>query len=243
MDYAGRRVVVTGAAGGIGAATVATILARGARCLLIDPDEAGLKALAATCPPGSVTTAVSSLDSPDACEAAIAGLDGPAYALVHMAGIYVPESAGPDPRAVYDRVLAANLTNAFDMAQTLMPRLDPADTCRMVFASSLAYRRGSRDYLAYSAAKGGIAGLVRALARRLAPGVLVNALAPGHIETAMPAHLWADSERAARLLADIPLGRRGRPEEVAGVIDFLLGDAAIYITGQVINVDGGIIGG
>ena len=78
------------------------------------------------------------------------------------------------------------------MAAACRPRLDPALTCRLVFASSLAFRRGSFDHIAYTAAKGGIVGLVRALARGLAPKVLVNGVAPGIILTPMPGHIIED---------------------------------------------------
>ena len=110
------------------------------------------------------------------------------------------------------------------MAAAVRPRLDPGAVCRMVFASSLAFRRGSYDHIAYSAAKGGIVGLVRALARGLAPGVLVNGLAPGIILTAMPDHIIGDPARRERLLAETALKRFGEPREVATVIRFLLGE-------------------
>jgi 3-oxoacyl-[acyl-carrier protein] reductase len=82
---------------------------------------------------------------------------------------------------------------------------------------------------------------VRALARRLAPNVLVNGLAPGIIETGMPEHMLAVPQRRQRLLAETVLKRFGHPREVASVIAFLLGDGVTYITGQVINVDGGVV--
>lgn len=239
--YEGRLIVVTGAAGGIGRETAGLFAAGGARLLLVDPDEAGLAALRAELPAGAAEIAASDLADPAACAAVLGRVDGPIFALVHLAGIFVPEEAGPDPRSVYDRVMAANLTNAYDMAHAVIPRLDAHAITRIVLTSSLAFRRGSSHHLAYSAAKGGLVGLVRGLARRLAPAALVNGLAPGHIDTAMPTHLWADPQRAARMMADIPLRRRGHPREVATVIEFLCGPGSTYITGQIINVDGGIV--
>jgi 3-oxoacyl-[acyl-carrier protein] reductase len=242
MAFEDKLIVITGAAGGIARATARLLLADGARLLLIDPSAAALSAGAAELAGGErVRTAVSALESPEACVAALAGVDRPVYALVHLAGIFRPDALDGAHRPVWDATMAANLTNAFDMAAAVRPRLDPEATCRMVFASSLAFRRGSFDHIAYSAAKGGIVGLVRALARALAPDVLVNGVAPGIILTGMPQHILDVPERRERLLAETTLKRFGEAREVATVIRFLLSDDASFITGQLINVDGGVM--
>jgi NAD(P)-dependent dehydrogenase (short-subunit alcohol dehydrogenase family) len=240
-DLDGRLVVVTGGAGGIAHATLPMLLEDGADLLLIDRAEDGLARVAAELDAGGrVRTAVSDLASPAACEAALAGIEQPIYALVHLAGVFEPDTLDAAGRAVWDRVLAVNLTNAFDMAAAVVPRLDPDAVCRLLFASSLAFRRGNLDHIAYTAAKGGIVGLVRALARRCGPKALVNGLAPGIILTGMPDHMLVVPERRQRLLAETTLKRFGEPREVASVIRFLLGPGATYITGQVINIDGGV---
>lgn len=229
--------IITGAAGGIGLATVRDLALLGRPLHLVDVDAEGLAALVSQDHGVDVTHAVSALDSPAACAAALPPGDTPIGGLVHLAGIFVPHELDASGRAVYDRTMQANATNAFDLVTALLPRL--ADHGRIVFVSSLAFRVGAPDHIAYSMAKGALVGLTRSLARALGPRqILVNALAPGIIETRMPAHVI--KMRGEQALARTVLGRFGQPEEVSGVIAFLMGPAASYITGQVINIDGGV---
>lgn len=240
MNKARKTAVVTGAAGGIGMATARRLAAGGWRLHLIDIDRARLEAMARDLPEDT-TMAESALVGPQACAEALSPAPDRLDALVHLAGVFAPHGLGAGDRRAFEDNMQHNAINAYDMTGAMEPRLN--DGGRIVFTSSLAFNRGAPDYPGYSMAKGALVGLTRALSRRLGPrGILVNALAPGIIETPMTPDLIANRGREA-LLAPIPLGRFGAAEEIAGVIAFLLSDDASYVTGQLINVDGGIANG
>ena len=240
MSQTKKYAVITGAAGGIGAAVAHRLAKEGWRLHLIDIDQSRLENAIAHLPEDT-TTAKSELVGPEACAAALPGASEKIDALIHLAGIFVPHDLGVSGRKIFEDTIQHNATNAYDMSAAVEPKM--ADGGRIVYISSLAFNRGAPDYIAYSMAKGALVGLTRALSKRLAArGILVNALAPGIIETPMsPAMIQKRGHEA--IISEIPLGRLGQPEEVSGVIAFLLSDDATYITGQLINVDGGIING
>lgn len=243
-EFTSMRAVVTGAAGGIGRATVSRLLSEGASVLAVDMNAERL----AQCLQDwhvyadQVTSHVSALDSPAACAQVLAAAGGPVDLLVHLAGTLEPDHLEPERRDVWDRTLQSHLTNTYDLCAAFHQhrKVRPATdrTGRIVLASSIAYRRGSAEYTAYSAAKAGLVGMARAMSRKLAPQVLVNAVAPGIIETPMTTDVRAGETRA--LLERIPLGRFGQAVEVAGLIRFLCSRDASYITGQTFTVDGGM---
>lgn len=240
--WAGRSAIITGGAGGIGQATARALLDHGASVLLVDVEPSRLDAASAALDGGArVTVACSSIADPAECAAVLAAAPAPPFALVHLAGLYEVDDIDSDDRAVWQRAIASNLTNAYDMtlgfARVARPATD-AEPARIVLTSSIAFRRGGANNIAYSASKGGIVGLTRALSRRLAPRILVNAVAPGIIETPMTTELIA--QRGAVYQSQIPIGRWGRAEEVAGVIRFLCGPDSTYITGQTLTIDGGL---
>ena len=238
-------IVLTGAAGGIGQACIPLFLDQGYSLLLVDRPGSPLPETAreaqAHGSEGRVVAIESGLEDLADCTKVTAAVPDPLFGLVHLAGVFEPDPDLANDMSVWDRAIAHNLTNAYTMATAIEARLDPAAMGRLVFISSLAFRRGSAFHVPYAAAKGGLVGLVRSLARRLADKALVNGLAPGIIETKMPANLIA--EHGERLLREIPLNRYGGPREVATVIKFLLSDDASYMTGQILNVDGGMIHG
>jgi 3-oxoacyl-[acyl-carrier protein] reductase len=185
---------------------------------------------------------LSELDTPGACAAAIEAAGAPVHALVHLAGVFEKDAMDADDRTVWDRAIGVNLTSAYDMAVAFSTRFargpTDRDSARIVLTSSVAYRRGSAAYPPYAAAKAGLVGLTRSLARRLAPDVLVNAVAPGLIDTRMAVDTIA--ERGEAYKNEIPVKRFGHPSEVASVIRFLCSRDSSYVNGQTITVDGGI---
>jgi len=241
-DFTGKRILITGGAGGIGVETARAFMDQGGHVVMIDQDQARLDLAGALL--GKVRLALfrSALDTPAACAAAVEAAGAPPFALVHLAGLYEKDEMDAGEHGVWDRAIGANLTNAYDMAVAFSTRFartgHPRDPARIVLTSSVAFRRGSAGYPPYAAAKGGIVGLARSLSRRLAPEVLVNAIAPGVIETNMAAPTIA--ERGDSLLQEIPQKRLGHPAEIASVIRFLCSTDASYINGQTITVDGGL---
>jgi len=236
--FTGKRIVVTGGAGGIGLETVKGFMDQGGHVIMADIDEAALERAQSQLGRVRLGTIASALDTPAECARVMEAAGAPVYALVHLAGLFERDELDPNDHGIWNRAIAANLTNAYDMAVAFSTRFDRREPARIVLTSSVAYRRGSADRVPYAAAKGGIVGLTRALSRKLAPDVLVNAIAPGLIETRMSEPVVAERGDAYR--EEIPLKRFGKPSEVASVIRFLCSPDASYITGQTITVDGGI---
>ena len=236
--FEGRQFVITGGAGGIGRACAQDLIDRGAYVLLVDVDTARLEAATSSLGGGTrVSTHLSQLASSVQAAAALDAAARPVFGLIHMAGLFEPDPLDPDDHSAWDRAMASNLTNGYDLAVAFQSRRDTSSVGRMVFCSSGAYRRGVPGRVAYSVAKAGIVGLTRGLSRQFAPHTLVNAVAPNAIRTGMTESVF--QQRGDAILSTIPLGRFGEPEEISAVVTFLCGPGASYITGQTINIDGG----
>src|ERR1700761_4619330 len=156
--FTGKRIIVTGAAGGIGIEIVRMLKQHGGHVVLADADEAALERAKQSLGAVQIGTIVSTLDTPAECARVVEAAGAPPYALVHLAGLFERDALDPDDHAVWNRAIAANLTNAYDMAVAFATRFDRREPARIVLTSSIAYRRGSADRVPYAAAKGGISG-------------------------------------------------------------------------------------
>ena len=241
--FNGKTILVTGAAGGIGSCLVQMLLKAEAKVIAIDQDAGGLSTLSNTTQdsPNLMIIPSNLSDETSAVEAlkGVEVLDG----LVHLAGAFEPDNfVIGDTKNVFDQSINANVRNFYSLFIAAKPALRASSNARIVLCSSVAFNRGAYFHTAYSGAKGAIVGMARSLARREAPNILVNVVAPGIIDTPMIRGLVKARGQQA-IVQEIPVQRIGTAHEVSAVIRFLLSEDASYITGQVINVDGGIVSG
>jgi len=185
---------------------------------------------------------VASEESIKAGAKAILARFGKVEILVNNAGITRDGLMMAMKRADWDEVLGTNLTGSFLLTQALLRPMLKNRWGRVIYLSSVVGRTGQAGQVNYSASKAGLIGLTRAMAREVASrGITVNAVAPGYVETPMTTVL--DDALRTRMLAEIPLGRAGTDAEIAQCVAFLASDAAAYITGHVLDVNGGMFMG
>lgn len=231
--HASRVALVTGASRGIGAATASALLAAGHQV-------AGLSR-SGQAPDGVLALACDVAD-PKAVDAAVSEIEdqlGAVQILVANAGQNADELALRMSDESWQRIIDVNLTGAFNVSRRVLRGMLAARFGRIVLVSSVAALHGSAGQVNYAAAKAGLVGLSRSLAREVAGrGITVNTVHPGFIDTAMTAALPA--EILQERVDEIPVGRVGQVDEVVAAIEFLVSDRASYLTGAIIPVDGGL---
>jgi 3-oxoacyl-[acyl-carrier protein] reductase len=243
----GRIALVTGASQGIGRACALELAKAGASVALAARNEAKLAEVAAEIAAAGGTAAAFALDvanEESIKNGAKAVLDrfGKVEILVNNAGITRDDLMMRMKRADWDDVIETNLTGAFLLTQALLRQMMKNRWGRIINITSVVGRTGQEGQVNYAASKAGMIGLTRSLAREVASrGITVNAVAPGYIETPMTAVL--DEKLRQVMLVQIPLGRAGTDTEIAQSVAFLASDAAAYITGHVLDVNGGMFMG
>ena len=242
----GKTALVTGASQGIGRAIALRLAAEGARVVLSARNQSKLEAVAAEMTAaGSPEPIVQVLDvgqeeSIKSGAKAILAICGTVDILVNNAGITRDGLLMRMKRADWDDVISTNLTGTFLLTQALLSPMVKARWGRIINITSIVGQTGQAGQANYSASKAGLIGFTKSMARELASRTItVNAVAPGYIETAMTEVL--DEKQRAAMLTHVPLQRPGTDEEVAHAVAFLASPGAGYITGHVLDINGGLL--
>lgn len=234
-----KRVIITGGASGIGAATAARFLEEGARVGILDRDHEGCERICRELP--ALVTCVADVTGLDQVQQAFASLTrslGGLDVVINNAGISIRHKFLDITAEEWSRVLGVNLSGVFYVAQTAARHMLQASGGVILNTASTNGIVGHPYYADYNATKAGVIELTRSMALELAPRVRVNAVAPGYVLTPMQCAEYSD-EMLEAVNRKIPLGRHAAPEEIAALFAFLASDDATYITGQVYTIDGG----
>ena len=244
MDAPGTRLsVVTGAAGSIGRAVSSRLAAEGHRVVLMDVAASALAEVAADLGEAA-TCAVADVGDPDAVERARLDIlhdHGSVDTLVNSAGVLSNNKAAGTTPEEWRRLMAVNLDGAFYVTRALLPGMRERRWGRIVNVCSMASKTGGTTAgTAYTASKGGLAALTFSIAREVAgEGITVNGVAPAYVRTPMVTDQLTETQRQS-LLELIPVGRFCEPEEVAELIAFLVSPHAGFITGEIVDINGGL---
>jgi 2-hydroxycyclohexanecarboxyl-CoA dehydrogenase len=242
-----RTALVTGAAAGIGRACAIRLAADGMAVGVLDIDLAGCEKVVAEIEAagGKAVALQASIADRGQVTAAVATLRdrfGPVTVLVNNAGITGMARFREMTDEQWDRMLGVNLKGTFIVTQTVLPDMEAAKWGRIINISSSSAQTGAVGMAHYSASKGGMIALTRTLAQELGPlGITVNNIPPGTIMNTVMSEAQRDKmpEAVNGLLATLPVGRQGEPEDIAHAASFLASEGASYVTGQTIGVNGG----
>jgi len=240
----GKVALVTGAAGTMGLAAVRGLLADGCKVAMVDIDRARNEALAWELGPDAQAFSfdISDAETAHRGHARVAEAMGPVDILLNNAGVLSNNKAEATGPAEWRRVLGANLDGAFFLAQCVLPAMKERRFGRIINTCSLAAKTGGLTAgTAYSVSKGALTSLTFSLARELAPfGVTANGISPAYVKTPMVTEQLDEAQRQ-KLLKDIPVGRFCEPEEFAHVVRFLAAPLAGFITGEIVDLNGGLL--
>lgn len=247
MLLQGKIAVISGAAGprGIGFATAKTFAAQGATVAILDLDGEGAKRAAAELGTGHIGLACNVTDKADCARAIgeVLAQTGKIDILINNAGITQAIKVWDIDPESWDRIQDVNLRGVLYLSQAVMPHMRERKSGAIACMSSVSAQRGGGILggAHYSAAKAGVLGLAKAMARELGnDGIRVNCVTPGLIQTDINAGKISDENRV-KILENIPLNRLGVPQDVANIFLFLASDLSAYVTGAVIDVNGGML--
>lgn len=242
FDLAGKTACVTGASSGLGQVMADALVANGARVVGVARRKAALENWTAG-RTGQAAFVVSDLGSvSDYAElaAAVSEPFGSPDILINAAGINLRQSADQVTHQGWQSTLDLNLTVPFFLAQALVPSMRKKNWGRIVNVASLQTYRAFANGIAYGASKAGVGQLTRAMAEAWSPhGIMANAVAPGFFKTELTGPVFANTDLAEHHARQTCIGRNGEPRDIAGPVVFLCSDAAGYVTGQILAVDGG----
>jgi NAD(P)-dependent dehydrogenase (short-subunit alcohol dehydrogenase family) len=240
----GKRVLITGGASGIGAATAARFLEEGSQVVVLDRDDKGRAEIQRQLPKlaGTVHSDVSILQQVQSAFVQAVQLLGAVDVLINNAGISIRHKFLDITVEEWDKILAVNLTGVFYMAQTAARHMWERGSGVILQTASTNGLVGQPYYADYNATKAGVIELTKTMALELAPKVRVCAVAPGYVLTPMQRAEYTDA-MLEEVNRKIPLRRHARPEEIAALFAYLASDDAAYITGHVYTCDGAEIAG